>query len=69
MRGCIIDGLSALVSPVTLELNLHADCTMSVSGDDSGILKREIQSIQELLDEQPDSKCLFAFIYCIDRLS
>lgn len=33
-----------------------------MSGDNSGILKREIQSIQELLDEQPDSKCLFRFI-------
>jgi len=34
------------------------------SGDDSGILKREIQSIQELLDEQPDSKwCMESLVH------
>lgn len=27
------------------------------AGDDRNILEREIASIQELLDEQPDSKC------------
>lgn len=26
-------------------------------GDDPSVLKREIEAIQELLDEQPDSKC------------
>lgn len=30
-----------------------------LAGDDSLLLQREIASIQELLDEQPDSKCAF----------
>lgn len=34
------------------------------SGDDSAILQREIQSIQELLDEQPDSKwCMESLVH------
>ena len=31
-------------------------------GDDATILNREITAIQELLDEQPDSKCKLSFV-------
>lgn len=33
----------------------------SLLGDDAALLQREITSIQELLDEQPDSKCRHAY--------
>ena len=30
---------------------------IGLTGDDASVLNREIVAIQELLDEQPDSKC------------
>lgn len=48
-----------LIGPGTFCRNssLKSPITQVLSGDDYDLLKNEIASIQELLDEQPDSKC------------
>lgn len=35
-----------------------------ILGDDRAILDREIEVIKELLEEQPDSKCMFLSSTC-----
>ena len=50
---------------------LH-DVLISCPGEDSSLLRREIDAIQELLDEQPDSKCdapSYILSYCTNVAS
>lgn len=64
--GFIIDGSSAQVGMPYIFLSddfTDLRIAVAVSGDDRGLLEREIVVIQELLDEQPDSKCEFSVSY------
>jgi hypothetical protein len=60
VRGCITAGLSVPVGGSYCVS--HAGLTFAL-GDDKATLEREIDVIQTLLDEQPDSKCECPVVY------
>ena len=55
--GFIIVGLSVAVRLTKPSLVRLDNADGGSVGEDSFVLRREIDAIQELLDEQPDSKC------------
>jgi hypothetical protein len=60
--GCIIAGLLVPVHRAALirrQFTANSSGYINSIGDDRALLEREISVIKELLDEQPDSKCLF----------
>jgi hypothetical protein len=64
--GCTIVGLLVLVGDM-----FRAPCVYLTiaAGDDKATLEREIDLVQTLLDEQPDSKCRCAVGYHLRLLT
>jgi hypothetical protein len=57
--GCTTAGFSVPVDTCSV---LHGIDLTIASGDDKATLEREIDMVQMLLDEQPDSKCRCAVV-------